>query len=116
MALRSETPEFPGSMPVRTQPASHRPTSTLKTDIDRGATGDKVKANDLGLTQLGSDNGAAGHSPSCERIALARETEAAHEIARRVSQPHGPNAWVVPGYCVVVTGAGFVLGLSIWLV
>lgn len=83
--------------------------------MDSGATGDKVKAYDPGLSQLGTDDEAAGHSPSHERIALARETESAPARVQRASRPHGPNAWVVPGYCVVVGGVGIVLGLSIWL-
>lgn len=116
MILRSETPPAPGSLSVEEPPASDRPTSAmLKADMDSGATGDKVKAYDPGLSQLGTDDEAAGHSPSHERIALARETESAPARVQRASRPHGPNAWVVPGYCVVVGGVGIVLGLSIWL-
>lgn len=116
MILRSETPPAPGNLSIEEPPASDRPTSAmLKADIDSGVTGDKVKAYDPGLSQLGTDDEAAGHSPSHERIALARETESAPARARMASRPHGPNAWVVPGYCFVVGSVGIVLGLSIWL-
>ncbi len=117
MILRSETPPSPGNLSVEAPPASDRPTTAmLKADIDSGATGDKVKAYDPGLSQLGTDDEAAGHAPSHERIALARRTELAPARIRRASWPHGPNAWVVPSYCAVIGGVGIVLGVSLWLV
>ncbi len=117
MIFRSETPPSPGNLSVEAPPASDRPTTAmLKADIDSGATGDKVKAYDPGLSQLGTDDEAAGHSPTHERVALARRTEAAPARVRRASRPHGPNAWVVPGYCAVIGGVGVAMGLSLWLV
>lgn len=117
MIFRSEQPPPPGNLRVPEPGPSERPTTAmLKADIDSGATGDKVKAYDPGLSQLGTDDEAAGHSPSGERIALARKTEAAPARVRRASRPHGPNAWVVPGYGAVISGVGVVLGLSIWLI
>ena len=117
MTFRSEIPPPPGNLPVQAPPASDRPTSAmLKADIDSGATGDKVKAHDPGLSQLGTDDEAAGQSPTHARIALARKTEAAPARVRNASRPHGPNAWVVPSYCAVVGGIGIVLGLSLWLI
>ena len=87
----------------------------LKADINSGATGDKVAAYDPGLSQLGTDDEAAGNSPSHERIALARKTEAAPARVRKAAQPQGLNAWVVIGYCAAIGTIGVVLTLSMWL-
>jgi hypothetical protein len=104
MTLRSEDPPPPGNIAVATPPASERPTTAmLKADIDSGRTGDKVAHYDPGLSQLGTDDEAAGHTPSHDRIALARETEAASPRVREAAKPHGRNAWVLPLF------AGFVL-------
>ena len=116
MLFRSEDPPPPGNLPVETPPDSDRPTTAmLKADINSGATGDKVAAYDPGLSQLGTDDEAAGNAPSHERIALARKTEAAPVRVRRAAQPHGPNRWVIPGYCTVIGVIGGFLTLSIWL-
>lgn len=78
MALRSEDPPAPGNIDIRTPPDSAKPTTAmLKADIDSGRTGDKIPHYDPGLSQLGTDDEAAGNAPSHERVALARETEAA---------------------------------------
>ena len=87
----------------------------LKADINSGATGDKVAAYDPGLSQLGTDDEAAGNAPSHERIALARKTEAAPARVRKAARPHGPNAWVMPGYCAAIGVIAGILTLSIWL-
>ncbi len=92
MLFRSETPPSPGNLHVAEPPASDRPTTAmLKADIDSSATGDKVVAYDPGLSQLGTDDEAAGNAPSHERIALARKTEAASAGVRKAAQPQGPN-------------------------
>ncbi len=117
MTFRSETPPSPGNLHVAEPPASDRPTTAmLKADIDSGATGDKVKAYDPGLSQLGTDDEAAGQAPSPGRIALARKTEAAPARVRAASRPHGPNSWVVPGYCAAIGVVGTALAVSVWLV
>lgn len=116
MLFRSETPPSPGNLHVAEPPYSDRPTTAmLKADIDSGATGDKVAAYDPGLSQLGTDDEAAGNPPSHERIALARKTEAATAGVRKAAQPHGLNNWIVPGFCTAIGGMGAVLTLSIWL-
>ncbi|MBE7197123.1 MAG: hypothetical protein INR70_04880 [Parafilimonas terrae] len=116
MTFRSETPPSPGRLHVPEPPASERPTTAmLKADIDSGATGDKVKAYDPGLSQLGTDDEAAGNAPSHERVALARNTEAAPPRVRNASRPHGPNAWVLPGYGAAIGFVGIALVLSLWL-
>lgn len=114
--FRSETPPPPGNLPVPEPPASDQPTTAmLKADIDSGATGDKVAAYDPGLSQLGTDDEAAGNAPSHERIALARKTEAASARVRRAAQPGGLNNWIVPGFYTAISGIGADLTLSIWL-
>ena len=116
MLFRSETSPSPGNLHVAEPPASDRPTTAmLKADIDSGATGDKVAAYDPGLSQLGTDDEAAGNAPSHERIALARKTEAASARVRRATQPHGLNNWIVPGFCAAIGGIAAALTLSIWL-
>ena len=116
MLFRSETPPSPGNLHVPEPPFSDRPTTAmLKADIDSGATGDKVAAYDPGLSQLGTDDEAAGNPPSHERIALARKTEAASARVRRTVQPRGLNSWIVPGFCTAIGGIGAILTLAIWL-
>ncbi|WP_409566632.1 hypothetical protein [Methylobacterium sp. E-005] len=117
MLFRSETPPPPGNLHVAEPPAYDRPTTAmLKADIDSGATIDKVAAYDPGLSQLGTDDEAAGNSPSHERIALARKTETASARVRNAAQPHGGlNSWVIPGFCTTIGGIGAILTLSIWL-
>jgi hypothetical protein len=104
MTLRSEDPPPPGNIAVAAAPPSERPTTAmLKADIDSGRTGDKIAHYDPGLSQLGTDDEAAGHAPSHDRIALARANEAAPPRVREAAKPHGRNAWVLPLF------AGFVL-------
>ncbi|XYD09095.1 hypothetical protein R1A27_00190 [Methylobacterium sp. NMS12] len=87
----------------------------LKADIDSGATGDKIAAYDPGLSQLGTDDEAAGNAPSHGRIALARKTEAASRRVRQAAQSLGSTNWVIPGFCTAIGGIGAALALSIWL-
>jgi hypothetical protein len=62
--------------PMDAPPHSSNPTSAqLKGDIDSGRTGDKVEVFDPGLSPLGTDDEAAGHPPSAERVKIAREHE-----------------------------------------
>ena len=116
MLFRSETPPSPGNLHVAEPPASDRPTTAmLKADIDSGATGDKIAAYDPGLSQLGTDDEAAGNPPSHERIALARKTEAASAKVRRAARPKGLDAWLVLGFGGFIGGIAAVLSTAIWL-
>ena len=72
------------------------PTSAqLKADIDSGRTGDKITHPDPGLSPLGTDDEAAGLTPSAERVSLARATESkpdgvhAQEVGRDSAKPRG---------------------------
>ena len=116
MLFRSETPPPPGNLRVPEPGASERPTTAmLKADIDSGATGDKIAAYDPGLSQLGTDDEAAGNAPSHERIALARKTEAASASVRRAARPPSLDAWLVLGFSGFIGAIGIVLSAAIWL-
>lgn len=116
MALRSEDPPAPGNLAVKTPPDSQAPTTAmLKADIDSGRTGDKIAHYDPGLSQLGTDDEAAGNPPSPERIALARETGAATASVRAAAQPHGGNAWVMPAFVGAAVLIPTVIGVLLYL-
>ncbi|KQO59296.1 MULTISPECIES: hypothetical protein [unclassified Methylobacterium] len=116
MVLRSEDPPAPGNIAVETPPDSREPTTAmLKADIDSGRTGDKVSHYDPGLSQLGTDDEAAGNPPSAERVALARKAEAAPPRVRDSAQPHGRNAWVMPAFVGVALLIPTVVGVSLYL-
>jgi hypothetical protein len=62
--------------PIDAPPQSDNPTTAqLKGDINSGRTGDKVEVFDPGLSPLGTDDEAAGHPPSAERVKMARDQE-----------------------------------------
>lgn len=116
MLFRSETPPPPGNLRVPEPGGSERPTTAmLKADIDSGATGDKIAAYDPGLSQLGTDDEAAGNAPSHARIALARRTEAASANVRRAARPASLDAWIVLGFSGFIGAIGIVLSAAIWL-
>jgi hypothetical protein len=76
MADHSDVPPTRTVEPMQTPPESASPTSAmLKGDIDSGRTGDKMAVFDPGLSPLGTDDEAAGTSPSPQRVALARRLE-----------------------------------------
>src|SRR3954469_13802368 len=57
------------------EPRTRATLAQLKHDIDSGATGDKVPVTDPSSVPLGTDDEAAGASPSPELIAAARRLE-----------------------------------------
>src|SRR3954463_1489766 len=72
-------------------------TDRLRHDIDRGRGGDKVDSIDPAAAPLGTDDEAAGHSPTPAEIKLASK----HEVSRKVSSEsggrdsdHGVAIWV----------------------
>jgi hypothetical protein len=76
MALPNDVPPTPTAKPAEPPPLSAQPTAAqLKGDIDSGGTGDKNPVLDPGLAPLGTDDEAAGHSPSAQRVAAARVAE-----------------------------------------
>lgn len=116
MTLRSEDPPPPGNRTVATPPDSNRPTTAmLKADIDSGRTGDKIGHYDPGLSQLGTDDEAAGNAPSPDRIALARATESAPPRVRAAAKPNGRNAWVLPLFVGAVIAIPVVIGVLLFV-
>lgn len=116
MVLRSETPPSPADLQVETPPDSQRPTTAmLKADIDSGRTGDKISHYDPGLSQLGTDDEAAGNAPSHERVALARKTEAATPRVRESAKPEGHNAWIMPLFIGFAALVPVVVGVSLFV-
>ena len=115
--LRSEDSPAPGNIAVDAPPPSDNPTTAmLKADIDSGRTGDKVSHYDVGLSQLGTDDEAAGNAPSPERIALARKTEAASPRVQKAADPHGKGSRlllsIIFGFVLLIP---IVFGLALWL-
>jgi hypothetical protein len=116
MTLRSETPPTPGNLAVETPPASERPTTAmLKADIDSGRTGDKVAHYDPGLSQLGTDDEAAGNAPTPDRVALARKTEAAPPKAREAARPENGSGWIMPLFIGLAALVPVVVGVSLFV-
>ncbi|WP_419953003.1 hypothetical protein [Methylobacterium sp.] len=116
MGLRSETPPPPADLAVESPTDSDRPTSAmLKADIDSGRTGDKIPHYDVGLSPLGTDDEAAGNTPSKERIAMARGTEAASPRVQATARATGRDSWVMPLYIGLVVLAAVVIGGSLYL-
>jgi hypothetical protein len=74
----------------------------LRSDIDRGRTGDKVNALDPAAAPLGTDKEAAGTPPSPEVVSLSRAQEK-RRIARKPSERSGPiTAWLLTGGIVAL--------------
>lgn len=118
MALRSETPPPPADRIPEAPPASAKPTTAqLKSQIDAGATGDKIAAHDPGLSPLGTDDEAAGRPPEPDRVAEARRQESHPRRLRaaRMTTGHGANRWVMPAYLGIVLLAAVLIGLGLWL-
>ena len=88
----------------------------LKADIDSGRTGDKVEHYDVGMAQLGTCDEVAGTPPTPERIALARETEAATRKAQAAADPHGNRWWILPAFVSFIVAVAVTVGLALWLI
>ena len=85
MTTRSENPDqtnIPRThtiKPMDAPPLTEGSNSAqLKADIDSGRTGDKNEVFDPGLSPLGTDDEAAGFTPTPERVDLARRQENAN--------------------------------------
>lgn len=106
--------------PVEAPPDSDNPTTAmLKADIDSGRSGDKVPGYDPGLSQLGTDDEAAGRPPSAFRIALARK----YENVGRWSKGGRPDGYVhKPRDGALTAFVGFIAAVAalfvagIWIV
>jgi hypothetical protein len=74
---------LPGADPSRAAPPAR--SEDLRRDIDTGRTGDKVPFRDPAAAPLGADDEAAGHPPSPQEVAMAREHEV---VAGKVDHPN----------------------------
>jgi hypothetical protein len=119
VATLPDIPPARSAEPMAPPPDSAEPTTAmLKADIDSGRTGDKNPVYDPGLSQLGTDDEAAGRPPSGLRVALARRTESVKRWtggARRTGAAHAQHdglPFVFIGFIVAVAVA---LVLGMWL-
>jgi hypothetical protein len=71
----------------------------LRAFIDRGAAKDKVLMGDPAAAPLGTDEEAAGTSPTPEQVAAAAQME----LARRVPQERNRTSTVVLALVVALT-------------
>ena len=106
-------PAPPGSATARGGPT----TAQLKGDIDSGRSGDKVEGYDPGLSPLGTDDEAAGRSPSAERIALARKQETRKRWSSgssKTSPAHHGSDWEVPAFIGFIGLVAVLIAGGIW--
>jgi hypothetical protein len=72
----------------------------LRTDIDRGRTGDKVAVSDPAMAPLGTDEEAAGTPLTVQQIAETRRLEVS--CPREAAQTRGlGHAWLLVGFVVI---------------
>jgi hypothetical protein len=118
MADDPELPQTHTTDPIATPPMSRRSTTAqLKADIDSGATGDKTPDYDPGLSQLGTDDEAAGRPPSAERIDLARYHERFSRWAQGAHKTIGAHEmWdgSLTGFASFIVAVGVILVGGIW--
>ena len=69
----------------------------LRRDIDSGRTGDKVAAPDPAAAPLGTDDEAAGTTPSAERVEMARmeELQAGAQVAEKSETMSGTAIYMI---------------------
>jgi hypothetical protein len=84
----------------------------LRSDIDRGRTGDKVDAPDPAAAPLGTDEEAAGTPIPANAVATAREAERGAARQTRRNKAGLGAAWVL--VCFVVVLAVGILSWMLW--
>jgi hypothetical protein len=84
----------------------------LRSDIDRGRTGDKVDAPDPAAAPLGTDEEAAGTPIPANAVATAREAERGAARHTRANRAGLGAAWVLVWF-VVLLAVG-ILGWILW--
>ena len=77
-------------------------TAQLKSDIDSGRTGDKVRNADPGLSPLGTDDEAGGNAMTPEQVTVARQPEAKPFTPAADTRGRSWFDWLVPGVIVIV--------------
>ena len=116
----SDVPPTRTVEPVAPPPPSDRPTAAqLIGDIQSGRTGDKNPVRDPALAPLGTDDEAAGRSPSHWRVALARHYETVErwiDRSRRAGAAHDKRDGLALGFLAFAGAVGVVLVVGIALV
>ena len=101
-------PEPAQSEPAKTYPNVDR----LRADIDSGLTGDKIPANDPAAAPLGTDDEAAGASPTLDEIKEARRREIGIKRDIEATERRAGNAgFVAMGLLVAVAAFATILAL-----
>jgi hypothetical protein len=120
MTTLPDIPPARSAEPMASPPDAADPTTAmLKADIDSGRTGDKNPVYDPGLSQLGTDDEAAGRPPSGLRVALARRTESVKRWsrgARRTGAAHAQPDGLPFVFLAFIVAVAVALVLGIWLV
>jgi hypothetical protein len=88
-------------------------TAQLRDDIDRGLTGDKVRAIDHAAAPLGTDDEAAGTPPSGEAVRQARDYERA--IGRKVRVEEARDSSAVWIYVLTIMALVALFSTGVWL-
>src|SRR5918994_271884 len=118
MTTLPDIPPARSAEPMASPPDAADPTTAmLKADIDSGRTGDKNPVYDPGLSQLGTDDEAAGRPPSPLRVALARwheNVERWRSGRGRTSAAHGKQDGMPVAFIgfIVAVGAILVIGIA----
>jgi hypothetical protein len=117
MTADRDTSPVPTIKPIDAPPDSNNPTTAmLKADIDSGRTGDKNGVLDPGLSPLGTDDEAAGTTPSPARIALARHSETVGRWgrSRSSSAAHNKHDGFPVAFVAFIAAIGILIPLGIW--
>ncbi|MFE1597614.1 hypothetical protein [Methylobacterium sp. ID0610] len=114
---RTDLPPTHTTKPIDPPPATGATTAQLKADIDSGRTGDKVEVYDPGLSPLGTDDEAAGHPPTPERVAEARRNEGPARFAGGAEKPsyaHHRQNKALPFFLAFIVLAALVFASVLW--
>jgi hypothetical protein len=80
-------------------------TDRLRSDIDRGRTGDKVSASDPAAAPLGTDDEAAGKPPSARAVAQTSRMEVSGAHAQEKRRGGVGSAWILIAFSGVLGAA-----------
>ncbi len=97
-------------------PGARSTVDQLRSDIDAGATGDKVPVLDPAASPLGTDDEAGGASPSPALVAEVRRTERKGPPLRSPLDPTDPgtdrrHAWRLGGGLALLVALGIAAAL-----
>jgi hypothetical protein len=114
-----ELPPTPTVWPVDPPPREGATVPQLAGDIQSGLTGDKNPVLDPALAPLGTDDEAAGHPATPQRVSLARHFEGFRRWlggSRRIGDAHRKSDGQPVGFLAVIGAISVVLLVGVWLV